>query len=399
MLSHSTIQEVSSKWATRQQIAGPILTLPLIFRVEDKDELREVTRHLHILPEDLQFSGSVNPEKLRRGIYEVAVYRSQLKASGRFELTDATFPQLVRAEWDRAFITLGISDLRGIENQITLNWNNQTIEAEPGSLIPQTIQAGVTFPLPDLSDAIGQVLDFSFDLNFQGSQNLSFLPLGKITDVALSSPWPSPAFNGAFLPDERQVSDNGFDASWKVLQLNRNYPQSWLDNQFSNELFSSSFGVDLLLPIGNYQKSMRSAKYAILTIALTFLVFFLVEVLNKRKIHPFQYTLVGLALCLFYILLISLSEHITFNLAYLISAWTIVTMITLYSLSIFKNAKLSLTLAGLLVLLYGFLFVTLQMQDFALLMGSLGLVAILSLTMYFTRQIDWYNLKPEEEKS
>ena len=159
----------------------------------------------------------------------------------------------------------------------------------------------------------------------------------------------------------------------------------------------SSFGVDLIKPIDDYQKSLRSAKYAAMAIALTFLIFFLVEILNKKKIHPFQYALVGLALCLFYILLVSISEHSNFNIAYGISSVGIVVMISLYSLSVFKKLNLSLILISTLCGIYGFLFVTLQLADYALLMGSIGLLLILGLTMYFTRNINWYKLNMETE--
>ena len=177
-----------------------------------------------------------------------------------------------------------------------------------------------------------------------------------------------------------------------MLQLNRNFPQSWIDTGEAEKLQNAAFGVDLILPLDDYQKSMRSAKYAIMTIVLTFLIFFLVEILNGRKIHPFQYTLVGLALSLFYILLISISEHTNFNLAYAISTCAIVGMISLYSMSVFKMPKLSMLLVATLIGIYGFLFVTLQLADYALLMGSIGLTIILAITMYFTRNINWYKL-------
>jgi inner membrane protein len=188
------------------------------------------------------------------------------------------------------------------------------------------------------------------------------------------------------------VSENGFEATWKVLELNRNYPKQWTGSNHSTQLSESAFGVDLILPLDDYQKSMRSAKYAVMTIALTFLIFFLVEILNGRKIHPFQYILVGLSLCLFYILLISISEHTNFNIAYLISAVGVVAMIGLYSLSVFKNMRLTFLLLVTLTSIYGFLFITLQLADYALLMGSIGLAIILAVTMYATRNINWYKL-------
>jgi inner membrane protein len=257
--------------------------------------------------------------------------------------------------------------------------------------------SGVTVDLPGTQDKIGRKVDFEFLLDLRGSQNMSFVPIGNITEVNMQSGWESPSFNGNFLPDTREPNSDGFKANWLILQLNRNFPQSWIETDQSAKMQELAFGVDLILPLDDYQKSMRSAKYGVMTIALTFLVFFLVEILNKRKIHTFQYILVGLALCLFYILLVSISEHTNFNFAFGISAMGIVLMITLYSLSIFKVMKLMFLLMFTLVGIYGFLFITLQLADFALLMGSIGLTLILGATMYFTRKINWYKLNIETE--
>ncbi len=236
-------------------------------------------------------------------------------------------------------------------------------------------------------------IDFKYDLDLQGSNNLSFIPIGNTTDIKIKSSWNAPSFNGTFLPDERSVSDSGFEAQWHILQLNRNYPQMWEGNMYSETMHSSAFGVNLIESLDDYQKSMRSVKYAILIIASTFLVFFLVEMMNGKRIHPFQYILVGLALCLFYILLVAISEQLNFNAAYIISAAAIVVMISLYSISIFTSKKLSFLLFAILTVLYGFLFVTLQMSDYALLTGSIGLTIMLASTMYFTRNINWYTIR------
>lgn len=393
-------EEVSSKWAREQLINGPILSIPLSYERENKEEIEVWEDYLHILPEDLNIQGQVNPEKLKRGIYEIVVYKSELSLKGSF-LTHAKFDRkdLKRIQLDQAFLTIGITDLRGIEDEIIVSWGDQKLKASPGTRIPELIASGVTIDLPELKFTDSASVDFKFDLKLQGSQNMSFVPLGSTTLVDLKSPWPSPSFNGDFLPDDRSVNEGGFEAQWKILQLNRNFPQNWIGNRAKNQIASASFGVDLMLPLDDYQKSTRSAKYAIMTIALSFLVFFLVEIINGRKIHPFQYALVGLSLCLFYILLISISEHSNFNLAYLISSVAVIAMILLYSLSVFHSKKLSALLCAIQIGLYGFLFVTLQMADYALLMGSIGLTLILSLTMYFTRNIDWYQINKKEDNN
>jgi inner membrane protein len=349
------------------------------------------------LPEALSITGTVTPKKLKRGIFDVVVYQSDLGVSGNFSLKDKIdTTNLVQINYHQATLTIGISDLRGIKDEIIVDWNGEKLPVKPGSKVPDMIYSGVSADLPSLETLELNTIPFQFALNLQGSQNLAFTPIGNVTTVELRSDWSSPSFNGNFLPNKRDVSAEGFSAQWKVLQLNRNFPQYWTGDQYANKVDDASFGVDLILPLDDYQKSTRSTKYSIMTIGLTFLVFFLVEVLNKRKIHPLQYALVGLSLCAFYILLVSISEHTNFNVAYCISSVGIILMITLYSISVFQVGKLSALLAGIMAGIYGFLFVTLQLADYALLMGSVGITIILALTMYFTRNINWYKINMEE---
>ena len=398
LLKNEAITEVSAKWARNQLINGPVLTVPLIYEYEKDGKIETTTRNWHLLPENLSIEAEVEPEKLRRGIYEIVVYRSGIDISGNFNMKIKPDPtHLKQIRFDQAYLTIGISDLRGIKNQINVKWDKEILSVKPGSRLFNLIYSGVSVDLPDLEVFMGKTVDFEFALDLQGSQNLSFIPVGSTTDVLIKSVWEYPSFNGNFLPDNRVIDSEGFEASWNILQLNRNIPESWIDNELSQNMEEAAFGVDLLLSMDDYQKSMRSAKYAILTIALTFLIFFLVEVLNKRKIHPFQYTLVGLALCLFYVLLVSISEHSNFNLAYGISTLGIVCMVSLYSLSVFNARRLTLVLVSTLLAIYGFLYVTLQLTEYALLMGSIGLTLILGATMYFTRNIDWYNLNTSSE--
>lgn len=418
-LSEQTDQEVSSKWAESQQINGPVLTIPILYEYEKEIDVAVVvdgktttkrrmktiqqTHYYHLLPESLKINGDVTPKLLKRGIYEVVVYQSAMDIAGNFKMNLTALNQKLNQNklkeilYDQAFLTIGISDLRGIKNEMSIEWANKSLMAKPGSLISSMISSGVTIKLPDLKEMMDSTVGFDFTLALQGSKNMSFVPLGNVTEVALKSNWDSPSFNGNFLPDNRDVTETGFTANWKILQLNRNLPQSWLATNHSQNMNNAAFGVDLISPIDDYQKSVRSAKYAVMTIALTFLIFFLVEILNKRRIHPFQYALVGLGLCLFYVLLVSISEHSNFNFAYGISSLGIITMISLYAMSVFKTKKLTLLLVSTLIGIYGFLFVTLQIADYALLMGSVGLTLILGLTMYFTRNINWYKLNAVAE--
>lgn len=400
-LRQDAIAEVSAKWANAQSIKGPILSVPVVVRYQDEDDkIRMQKEYFHLLPNELEFNGDIQPQKLKRGIYEVIVYESMLKCKGDFIWDEKilSVDNLVSIDVENAFLTIGISDLRGLQDQIVPLWNGEELPIESGSRISSIINNGVTIPLPSIENLDSIRSSFSFELNLQGSQELSFLPLGKSTVTKLTSTWDSPSFNGSFLPDHREVSEEGFVAEWKVLQLNRNIPQSFLGSINKSVFANAKYGVELMSPLDDYQKSIRSVKYGILTIVLTFLIFFLVEVINKQRIHPFQYGLVGLALCLFYILLLSISEQSNFNLAYALSTFGVVTMISLYSLSIFKLKKITGILIMVLSAIYVFLFVTLQMADYALLMGSVGLTIILGLTMCFTRNIDWYSSHKDDKR-
>ena len=340
----------------------------------------------------------MEPKKLYRGIYEVIVYDSNIQLEGSFNMPeDFDKNAFTEIRWEEAFVTIGVSDLRGIKEDMNLNWNGQSIASIPGSKVNQIITSGLSFPIKDLKDNF-QDLNFSVKMSLQGSSNLSFVPLGKNTELAMNSKWDSPSFVGSFLPDERNVSKTGFDASWQVLQINRNFPQHWQGNTYTHELSSAVFGVDFILPSDAYQKSIRSIKYALMNIALTFLIFFLVELFTKSRIHPFQYIMVGLSIILFYVLLVSLSEHIGFDRSYLISGTAVVSMIYLYSLSVFKSLKFSMYLLGLSIINFAFIYITLQMTEYALLLGAVSMTAILAMVMYGTRNIDWYNINKSKQE-
>ncbi|MGE5457112.1 MAG: cell envelope integrity protein CreD [Methanococcaceae archaeon] len=394
-LRQSTVNEVSDKWANAQSVYGPILTIPVQKRILENGEIKIVLDEVHILPSSLMINGKISPQSLHRGIYEVVVYNSKLSLSGQFEALSKYADELKNYEilWEDAYLTINISDLRGIKEKVVVKWNGQPKNVEPGSYIPELMNSGMTLKnVLDSAPGTDIINKFSFDLILQGSHFLKFVPLGKETNIQLTSGWQDPSFSGSFLPDIRNVDKEGFKAEWKILELNRNYPQFWLGNRNAEAIKKSSFGVDLLLPANDYQKAMRSAKYSLLTISLTFLTFFLVEIFNQKKMHPFQYILIGLSLCLFYTLLLSISEHTNFNLAYLISSIAIISMIGFYAKAILKNLKQTIVLVVTLCFTYSFVFITLQVQDYALLIGSIGLTSILAFTMYVTRNINWYQL-------
>lgn len=397
---NSAISEVSEKWGDAQTITGPILTIPYdkyIKQIQKKDSSEKIVKvreYLHILPAQLTVNGEVQPEKRTRGIYEVVVYDSKLACSGVFDAIDFSSIDIPKQHLhlNQAFVQIGISDLKGIENQLQLNWNNRKALFNPGPNCTDVISNGIHAPI-QLENNDSVAYKFSFNLELKGSQDLQFVPVGKTTNVSLSSNWQNPSFIGEFLPDSREVSAEGFKANYTVLHLNRNFPQQFTGSNHSLEY--SSFGVNLLLPVDRYQKSMRVAKYAILFIVLTFLVFFFVELLNKQSIHPIQYILVGIALVVFYSLLLAFSEHIAFNLAYWLAALLTISLIGLYVRSVLKNKNVTWLITSVLALFYLFIFTIIQLQDYALLLGSVGMFSILAVVMYFSRKIDWYNIKFE----
>ncbi len=389
--SESAILEVSSKWGERQLVAGPILSLPYKKYVKNAEgNIIEVTEYIHFLPETLKIQGTISPEKRHRGIYDVVVYTASLTIEGEFPTLDVENLNVDSANviWKDARLNLGITDMRGIQKSIAVQWNDAEHIFDPSLSNSEVLQTGVSASVPVTWKR--DAYSFGLSITLNGSGELNVLPLGKVTTLDLQAPWTTPKFDGSFLPDEYTISENGFEAHWEVLHLNRNYPQKWIGTDHTVEY--SEFGVDLLLPVDQYQKSMRSAKYAIMFIALTFMILFFTEVLNRKRIHPFQYILTGLALCIFYLLLLSLSEHIGFNAAYIVSSIAILTMVTAYAATIFKHRKLTLLTGGIIFLLYAFLFTTLQLQDYALLMGSLGLFFVMAVIMYLSRKVDWYRV-------
>lgn len=384
-----TISEVTSVWGNAQTLNGPVITLP--FQATEKttqNEYRTVTKYAHILPDDLKVEGTVEPEVRYRGIYKVVTYRAKLHISGNFapfDLTGLNIPQPDILN-QPAMLEIGIPDMRGINKDIRIQWGDSVLSVIPGLESTDISESGV-HAMVNLSG--NSAHSFSFDLDLNGSQSLNFIPLGKETNVTLSSGWNSPSFCGAFLPDDRKITEKGFSAHWNMLQLNRNFPQQWVNDQYS--VTGSSFGVELITPVDTYQKSERSVKYAILFIGLTFLIFFFAEVMTKTRIHAVYYLLTGIALCIFYSLLTALAEHLPFTLAYLVACSTIIIMIGGFAGSLYKKWQVTITVVASLCALYIFLFVILQLMDYSLLFGNIGLVIILGIVMYFSRKIDWYS--------
>jgi inner membrane protein len=384
-------EELSEQWGKRQTLSGPVLNVPVIYLQSKDQEEGFVERKtiVHLLPETLNVDATINPQVRKRGIYKIPVYQNHVSMKGVF--TNLKIENLgfepAKILWDEAYFTLGISDLRGIKDSVSLKFNASQTTVEPGVADSDLFSSGITIKTDSIDDREPIAFEIRFSLN--GSTGFWVEALGKTTEVKMNSTWANPSFVGSFLPTERKVDKNGFTAKWIVTHLNRNFPQQWAGKKFDTT--DARLGVSLLLPVDHYQKSTRSVKYAILFIALNFIVFLFIEIRNKKRIHPFQYSLVALALLLFYTLLTSLGEQIGFNTAYAVSALAITGLISWYSYSIIENIKAAVTIALLQLGLYTFLFTILQLQDYALLMGSIGLFVILGIIMQASQKIKWYN--------
>jgi len=397
---YEAVNEISEKWGLSQTLNGLILTVPyyeyskVVKESSNSNEGNSVTyetvrstNYMHFLPDQLTIDGAIDPEKRYRGIFEVVVYKAFIQIKGSFSHPDFsnTGIEATNILWEQAQLSFELSDLRGIQNSVAVQWNQHKVAFEPGS---PDINNGISAPVPLDTENANVNYAFETQIDFNGSSSLSFTPLGKTTDVSLHSTWPNPSFSGNFLPDQREISEKGFEADWKVLYVNRSYPQR-LD-YISGKLKESAFGVNLYVPADEYQKSTRAAKYAVLFIMLTFAIFFFVQIFRKIRIHPFQYIVVGLALCVFYTLLISISERLNFSMSYLISSTAIIGIITVFTARIFRNGRITTMIAALLVVLYGFIYNLIQAED-PLLAGSIGLFVILCVLMWVSSKIDWYN--------
>jgi inner membrane protein len=391
----TVIKEVSRDWGGGQVITGPILTIPYSKWVEYDEGKRKEEKHFaHFLPLELDVSGDLTHQIRQRGIFEAVLYQSDLILNGRFEKPD--FDDLhVNSDqifWDQAKLSVGISGMTGIKDLVNLTWDDLDLRMESGTAYPRLLSSGVSVEVPIAEDK--EQFNFKIPLKLNGSEFFRLEPVGKLTTVSLKSDWHSPSFEGAFLPDNRAISEDGFSSNWQILDLNRNYPQRWkdVDFRFQTQDSNFAFGVRFLKPVDEYLKNTRSAKYALLVIGLTFLIFFFFEVLRRLLIHPFQYLLIGLALSIFYLLLLSLSEHFGFNIAYLIASSATIILISGYSLSVLKIRRLVFQLTFLLIAIYSFIFIILQLEDFALLAGSIGMFIALAATMFYSRKVDWYHL-------
>jgi inner membrane protein len=393
------MQDVSDKWSGAQLIAGPVLIIPYQKQVkyldnDQKEKEKNVIENLYLLPDDLHIKAELKTEILHRGIFDVVVYNTVVKISGNFAKADLAALNLSADQLilNKSKIVFSISDLKGLKTNPVVNAAGQNPTAEPAfngdTLFNNGLQAAV-----DLSAFRDREVPFNYSLDLKGSQEISFLHLGKTTDVEASGNWGSPSFDGRYLPDTRKVDQNSFSAKWRMLYYNRPFPQQWtgdislLTNPQKQQ--QATFGVKLRLPVDQYQKTMRTSKYSLLIILLTFISLFLTEVIRKQKIHVFNYLLIGAAMIIYYSLLLSFSEQIGFNAAYLVASVATIGLITTFIGSLLKNRNAALLFGFILSVFYIFIYVIIQLEDFALIIGSIALFIIVAMLMYFSGKINW----------
>jgi inner membrane protein len=400
--SLKTIEKINDKWSNPQLICGPVLSIPYLKEkietetIETKDNKKETREKitfenhtLHITPEQLSIKTTLSPEEKHYGIYKTILYKSVIKFNGKFKHLSEEDTATYNFQWDKAYLTLGLSDLKGVSNQVDFNFGGQTLNVETGGSYHNN-EKQLMMTIPDLKNLYEKgTFSFQCDMSLNGSGNISFIPIGKNTQVEVEGAWKSPGFIGQFSPDSN-IEGNHFTAKWNILHFSRNIPEAWIDGYSYDSFHDSYFGVNLIDTVDHYRQNTRSAKYALMFLALTFVVFFFVEILTRKRIHPLQYLLVGIALILFYSLLLSISEQINFGIAYLIASIATIGLITAYTYGIFKNKIQTGILATLLCGLYIFLFVILQLEDIALLIGSIGLFIILAVIMFVSRKINFY---------
>lgn len=395
------IDEVASIWGKDILFYGPILKVPYK-SIETTKIINEKTgavtiqnnskqKFAYFFPNQLDNKSTVlKNENLKRGIFNPIVYNANLSFEGNFKNLEFSKLGILEQniEWEKASIIIKTTNLKSIKSELVIQLNDKKLHFEPTNNNEEySMISTQSFNYKELT--INDILNFKFKIDYNGSNSLKFIPIGKTTSVSIDSNWESPSFEGGFAANDatKKISDKGFHADWKILDINRTFSQQ--HNNTLPNLDDYLFGVKLIQTVDEYQQNERASKYGFLVIGLTFLLFYLIQTISKINIHIFQYSMIGIALIMFYTLLIAITEHSCFSLAYSISSSSVIILITTYSISILKNKKFPILIGASLIVLYSFIFVIIQLEDYALLVGSIGLFLILATVMYFSRKIEW----------
>jgi inner membrane protein len=398
----TAVTEVSATWAAPQTVAGPVLAIPYTaVWIDNSGHTQRSVSRAYFLPRDVRIEARVNSELRHRGIFDVPVYRSTLKITGTFARPDLGWVRPVpeRIDWDRATVLAGISDPHGVVRRASLTWRGHDTPFEGGVDDVGLFQSGLHASVGTLADLDPAArLPFEYTLELNGTRDLRFLPAAGETAVSMTCTWPHPSFSGTALPETRTIQDSGFSAEWRVQDFARPYPSQWTSADMNRDQLTmrgseSGFGVSLIQPIDIYEQADRAVKYAVLFIILTFLVFFLWEVFSATLLHPMQYVFIGFAMCVFYLLLLSISEHTGFDIAYALASTVTTLLIAGYARAVLNGVRQAASVLAALTSLYGFLYLLLRLEDYALLAGSVGLFIVLALVMFITRRMNWYEMK------
>jgi len=396
-LQQQVQEEIVDSWGGENLLAGPYLIIPYREQATWYDEetkgylTRRVEKQLILLPETLTLHVDNQTELRSRGIYSVPVFVSRADLSGAFDLTQ-TAAALEGKEplWEDVQLGYAMPEMKALSSLSEVTAGDQALDFAPGPAASALLNQHITAPWRGLEGSESE-LPFRFNLEIKGGRSLHFIPLAKETTVSLRTDWAAPSFEGTYLPTRREITDQGTTALWKINYLSRSFPQVWTAGEMeTRRIHQSRFGLTMMEPVTAYTKNTRTAKYGLLFLIIPFSVFFLFEVIARRRIHPIQYLMAGLGNVVFYLLLLSLSEHLGFNGAYLLSAAGVIALVTLYARSILGKGSRGWIMAPILAVCYGYLFVVLQSEDYALLLGSLGLFLLVGALMFLTRKIDWY---------
>ncbi len=403
MTARAAEADIMQSWGGQQVVSGPILVIPYeVNRVRRSGELVLESGQLHLLPSTLDVDVALQTEVRHRGLYEVPVYTAGTTMTVNFDAPNTRGLGIADAlmHWDRAYVAMSLTDPRSTRKAPTLSWGDKSARFESGGTRIQHLPKQLVAELDHFREPANRdkplAMSIAFDVS--GTRNFNIQGLGDETTVSMRADWPDPSFKGDYLPETYEVTEAGFTADWRATGLGRALPSRWLEGELhANAVHGSILGVELFEPVGLYTLTDRATKYGILFIGLTFVAYFLFEVLGGLRVHPLQYLLVGFANAIFYLLLLSFAEHIGFAPAYLLSAVASVGMITGYSHVILRSRGKALVMLSMLTALYVFLYLTLNAEIYALLVGSIGLWVVLAAIMYLTRRIDWYTVgKPTD---
>ena len=387
-------REISQVVGGQQAFLGPVIAVP--YTAPPPAPGQQVQKGVYfVFPARAEASASAASEVRKRSLFRVPVYRADLDFKAEFDLTGvpAHAPDQAVLDWSRAEVLVGVSDPRGAQSDITLDVAGKPVQATPSAAVsdlpdgPETMRffgvsaAGTATP--------GAAFKVEARMKFSGARRLAFAPYGKTTTVRVKSDWRDPSFDGSFLPVGKDIGAKGFTADWSVPFVARGVAAEGTQDVLSR-LNANALGVSFVDPANPYQSVARSLKYALLFVGLVFLAYFMFETMTKKRVHPAQYVLIGLAQIIFYLLLLSISEQLGFDWAFLVAASATVSLISAYAGWVFESRKQGVIALFSFTVLYGLIYILMRLEDFALLVGAVASFGAIATVMYFTRKIDWY---------